>query len=237
MDRPELTGSVRPFLSLVSNRLGERSPSVIYPCIRDLLENGLDVTRFSAGESKPQRQDVTQYLAAWSRHAGLNEEESGQWLIEYCKTVLASISTRTPAAIAHSTKSNLRYIYRSAVAFRCQFEQNPFRARCCTECPFCPEMQAKLRVEAEEALKPKPVASPPLPEPVLPVKQANRQQFEAAMRLALEEVQKGAKLTRVLQLLKERGLKTATGRDWRYGNLRTELLKWRCSIDKPKTPQ
>ena len=89
--------------------LGDRGKNTFYPCIWDLVEHGLDLARFSADEIKSQRQDITQYLAAWSRHTGLSEEESSSWLIDYCIGRLSSLSTRSPAAIRHNTKSNLRY--------------------------------------------------------------------------------------------------------------------------------
>ncbi len=69
----------KPFLRILNAMLGDRGKDTVYPCIRDLVENGLDLARFSASEIAPQRQDVTQYLAAWSRHAGLSEEESYGW--------------------------------------------------------------------------------------------------------------------------------------------------------------
>src|SRR5947207_15722449 len=123
-----MTNEGRLFLGILETMLGEPGKDRIYPCIRDLVKHGLDLTRFAAGETKPQRQDITQYLAAWSRHAGLTQEESSGWLIDYCTDMLSSLSTRTSAAIRHSTKSNLRYIYRSEVPFLCECANNRFRA-------------------------------------------------------------------------------------------------------------
>ncbi len=220
-----MTNEGRPFLSKLEIQLGERAESVIYPCIRDLVEHGLDLARFSAGESTPQRQDITQYLAAWSRHAGLSEEESKGWLIDYCVAMLASLSKRTPAAIRHSTKSNLKYIYKSAVPFLCQCANNRFRAYCSSDCPVYADMQVKLLDQANEALKPRsfvPVRTP-LFEPVLPVKKLHLEQFQTGLRLALDEIQKGTKMPRIVEILNERGLKTRTGRNWLYSTLRNEL--------------
>lgn len=224
------------FLSKLDALLGDRIKETLYPCIRDLVEHGLDLTRFPAGEIAPQRQTLTQYLAAWSRHAGLSEEESRGWLIDYCVARLAVLSKRTPAAIRHSTESNLRFIYRSAVPFRCRCANNPFRADCRNDCPVHADMQAKLRAEAAEALQPKPlIRSPaPLPETVLPVKKANLEQFQAGLRLAREEIQKGTKLPKIVELLSERGLKTRTGRKWKYAILRNELQNWeRAQVPSP----
>jgi hypothetical protein len=97
----------RPFLDLLDTMLDDRGKGMLYPCVRDLVEHGLDLTRFAAGGAAPQRQDITRYLAAWSRHAGLSESASSDWLIDYCVRLLAPLSRRTPAAIRHSTKSNL----------------------------------------------------------------------------------------------------------------------------------
>ena len=191
-----MTNEGKPFLNGLDTMLGDRAKGTIYPCIRDLVEHGIDLTRFADGKIRPQRQDVTQYLAAWSRHAGLSEAESSAWLIDYCVALLASLSKRTPAAIRHSTKSNLRYIYRSAVPFLCHCADNPFRAHCSPDCPVYPDMQAALRAKAAELLKPKPIVIRPAPVivTVLPVKKANLEQFQTGLRLALDEVRKGTKL-------------------------------------------
>ena len=233
MERTHMRNGGRPFLSILDTMLGDRGKDRIYPCIRDLVEHGLDLARFVAGEITPQRQDITQYLAAWSRHAGLSEEESSGWLIDYCIDMLSLLSTRSAAAIRHSTKSNLRYIYRSDVPFLCECANNRFRAQCSTDCPVFADMQTKLRDGANEKLRPRPVARPqvPLIEPVLPVKKVYREQFETGLRLALEEVQKGTKLRRIVEFLNERGLKTRTGRPWKYEILHNELQNVRRNLN------
>jgi hypothetical protein len=215
----------RTFLNVLDTLLGGRGKDTLYPCIRDLVEHGLDLARFAAGERTPQRQDITQYLAAWSRHAGLSEEEASAWLIDYCVARLVAISRRTPAAVRHSTKSNLRYIYRSAVPFLCHGANNPFRARCHPDCPVYADMEAKRQAKAIEMAQPRPAFRPPDPVIVsLPVKVANQEQFQTGLRLALDEVRKGTKMPRIVELLNKRGLKTRTGREWKYGILRNELL-------------
>jgi hypothetical protein len=220
------------FLNVLETLLGARAKDTLYVCIRDLVEHGLDLARFAAEEPKPQRQDITQYLAAWSRHAGLSEEESSAWLVEYCATVLVVLSRRTPAAIRHSTKSNLRYIYRSAVPFICHGANSPFRAHCCPECPVYADMEIKRQAQALEMAQPRPVYVPPPIVVMVPVKVANREQFQQGMRFAIEEVQKGTKLRRIVELLNERGLKTKTGRPWTYGSLRNQLE----AVDIPRVP-
>ena len=231
-----MTNAGTPFLNALETRLGDRGKETLYLCIRDLVEHGLDLARFAAGETKPQRQDITQYLAAWSRHVGLSEEESRAWLIEYCATLLASISRRTPNAIRHSTKSNLKYIYGSAVPFLCQGESNPFRAHCRPDCPVYAEMQIKRLEKAKELLQPRVFVRPPAPliQTVLPVKVVHQEQFQTGLRLAHDEAQKGTKKPRIVELLNERGLKTRTGRKWTYRILCKEL---RTVQNSPVPPQ
>jgi len=226
----------RLFLNALDTLLGDRGKDTLYLCIRDLVEHGLDLARFAPGELRPQRQDITQYLAAWSRHAGLSEEESSAWLVEYCAAVLVAISRRTPAAVRHSTKSNLRYIYRSAVPFICHGPNSPFRAHCCPECPVYADMEAKRQAKAIELAQPRPAFRPPDPVIVpIPVKVANKQQFETGLRLALDEVRKGTKIRQIVELLKERGLKTKTGREWNYATLRRELEGVTNPYDPPQS--
>jgi hypothetical protein len=225
----------RPFLKVLDTLLGGRGKDTLYPCILDLVEHGLDLARFAAGEGTPQRQDITQYLAAWSRHAGLSEEEASAWLVDYCATLLVALSRRTPAAVRHSTKSNLRYIYRSAVPFLCHGANNPFRAHCCPECPVYADMQAKREAKAIELAQPRPAFRPPAPVIVsLSVKEANHEQFQTGLRLALEEVRNGTKMPRIVELLNERGLKTRTGREWKYAILRNELMALRNARVRPQ---
>jgi len=233
MEGTNMTNGGSPVLSILETMLGDRAKDRIYPCIRDLVEHGLDLARFGVGEITPQRQDITQYLAAWSRHAGLNEAESSGWLIDYCIDMLSSLSTRTPAAIGHSTKSNLRYIYRSDVPFLCGCANNRFRAQCTNDCPVFADMQAKLLARTSETLHPRPVPPPQalMIEPVLPVKKVYREQFETGLRLALEEVQKGTKMRRIVEFLNERGLKTRTGRLWKDAILRNELRNFRSNLN------
>ncbi len=209
--------------------LGDRARDMIYPCIADLAEHGVEQTRFPEGATIPHRQVITQYLAAWGRHAGLTEDDSRSWLVDYCLARHLATSSKSPAAMRHSTKSNVRYIYRSAVPFRCNYEDNPFRAHCRPECPFYAGKEARLREEAIQALNPRPVPppQPPVIQPVLTVKAVYLEQFQLALRLAQEEIAKGTKLQRITDMLNAQGLKTRTGRPWRHPILRAEIMRIR----------
>lgn len=215
------------FAKTLAAILREREVDVIYPCIRDLLENGAVLTRFSDSELKPQRQDITQYMAAWSKHVGLGEEECRSWLVEYCVTMLSSISKTSPSGIRHSTKSNIKYIYRSDVPFSCEHENNSFRAQCSRDCPAYVAMITKACDRRNETSR-KPSSALPagiVEAQFIPVKEIYRGQFEISLRLIHDETKKRTKKKKIIQLLNEQGLKTRTGRRWTYGILSYELKK------------
>lgn len=208
--------------------LGDTGRDLAFPCIQDLVVNGLQLSRLSSSDVVPNRQDVTQYLAAWCRFAGLDKNACREWLTDYAVTMLASISKTSPSGIRHSTKSNVRYIYRDKVAFTCGREGNQFRARCDSACPVYAEMGRKPTKTKDEKVSIAPSdASPDASAilPAVPVKQIYREQFEAAMEFVLRELKKGAKITSLVHILNQRGMKTRTGRKWTYGILSTEVKK------------
>ena len=215
------------FATTLAAMLRERGEDVIYPCIQDLLDNGLTLARFSPGEVKPQRQDITQYMAAWSKHVGFGDEECRSWLIEYCVVMLSPISRTSLSGIRHSTKSNIKYIYRSDVPFVCERENNPYRAKCSKECPayaaIIPKACDARNEKARESISERPADV--VETQVLPVKAIYRDQFEIALRLVHDETKKGTKKKLIVQLLNEQGLKTKTGRRWTYSILHAELRK------------
>lgn len=221
-----MNGHESSFLSAMRGLARERGGERVYPCIADLLEHGLTLTRFAPGKRPPERQDITQYLAAWSRHAGLSQEECRAWLIDYCGVVLASLSRRTFAGIRHSTQANIRYIYKDEVPFLCQCEKNRFKARCGPECPLYAEMQARLAANPDEPWPPRvrPRSSLVPFTPVLPVKAVHREQFEKALELIREEAAKGTSRARIFHLIQERGFKTRTGRKWTLATFYREIV-------------
>lgn len=205
----------------------------LYPCVPDLIADAISPARFPPGTPRPDRQSVTQFLAAWSRHAGLTEEECRGWLVEYCATRLSRISKSSPAAIRLSTKSNIKYIYGSAVAFLCQGEANPFRACCRRDCPVFAAM-AEARQARDEALENPPPKRPPTPRVIVPpTKVLHREAFLASVALAQAELAKGRKVAAILRLLRARGMKTRTGRSWTYGILCSEMAKMKLRPPGP----
>jgi hypothetical protein len=195
----------------------------LFPCVEDLVGNGPNLTRFQAEGAIPNRQEMTQYLAAWGRSVGLDEENCRTWLTDYAVTILSAISRSSPSAIRHSTKSNVRYIYRSEIPFVCGRESNRCRARCEPHCPVYEAMAGKT-LEGELArLKPRPEPTPTVQ--LLPVKARYRQEFEASLEMVRTALAGGETIADILQRLQEQGMKTRTGRSWTETTLRTEIRK------------
>lgn len=226
------------FVAALKERLPDQGDAALFPCIRDLLEHALCVARFPDGAPVPNRQDVTQYLAAWSKRVGLTEAACRDWLTDYCVTMLASISTATASRIRHSTKSNVRYIYRSGAPFACGREENRFKATCSRECPAYAEWKPEITTETSPAA---PVVQNDRPadagvSPYLPVKERYREQFQTALDLVRQESAKGTETRALLGLLHHHGLKTRTGREWTDVILRTEIRKMTATADDPCAP-
>jgi hypothetical protein len=216
-----------PFLEKLTALLGDSGREAIFPCIGDLVVNGLQVSRFAPSDNLPNRQDVTQYLAAWCKDVRLSEDASRTWLCDYAASMLAPLSNSSPSAIRHSTKSNVKYTYGSDCPFVCEREGNRFRADCSKTCPVYGEMVTKAAktaadslaaMERRHAVAPSTDAGPS-------VKEVHREQFLSAMQLVSREMSKGTKKTGILDLLKQQGLKTRTGREWTYGILISEIRK------------
>lgn len=209
--------------------LADSGREAIYPCIADLVANGLQVSRFAPSDHMPNRQDVTQYLAAWCKDARLSKDAARTWLCDYAVSTLAPLSNSSPSAIRHSTKSNVTYIYRSDRPFVCEREDNKFRANCSKTCPVYDEMvtkAAKMKADSLAAMKRRHAAV--LPTDVViasSVKKVHREQFLSAMQLVSREVSKGTKKSLILDLLKQQGMKTRTGREWTYTVLASEIRK------------
>ena len=195
----------------------------LFPCIKDLLSSGMDSKHLSVGQYGSSRQDITQYLAAWFKYIGVSQDDCQDWMIEYSVQVLSKISSSSHSRIRHSTKSNLKYIYKSDVSFDCGCENNIFKAFCSSKCPIYKEMSDKYK-------QPKPApqiyeyrSAIKEVEPALSLKDRYREQFEKALETAIKHIEKGVSKKEVLILLNDREFKTITGRKWTYSTLLNEL--------------
>ena len=217
----------KPFLEKLTALIGAVGREAIFPCIGDLVMNGLQVSRFAPSDHVPNRQDVTQYVATWCKDVRLSEDAARTWLCDYAVSALAPLSNSSPSAIRHSTKSNVKYNYGSDRPFVCGREGNRFRADCSRTCPVYNEMQtreAKTTADSLAAME-RRHAGAPATDARASVKEVHREQFLSAMQLVSRELSKGTKKTGILALLKQQGAKTRTGREWTYGILDSEIRK------------
>jgi hypothetical protein len=216
--------------------ISENNQEYIFPCIEDLVENGLDLTRFSSEEHIPSRQDVTQYIAAWFKYTGLSADACREWMSEYSVDLLSAISSSSKSRIRHSTKSNIKYIYSSDKTFNCGCEGNALKAACAPTCPIYAEMTRSAE-ESKAAAKDKTYEIKPEDRvateiaPSYSVKEQHRGQFEEAMRIAQQHLEQRVSRKEIVSLLNERGFKTRTGRQWTSSILAGELKKLNSDID------
>lgn len=202
---------------------------LIFPCIRDLVENGLTQTRFTNDDRLPARHDITLYLAGWCNYAQISKEHCRDWLLEYCVLKLSSISKTSASGIRHSTKSTVKYIYRDNIPFICGCEDNKFKALCSEGCPIYTQMKDKYAEQQKNELQKiensrKPMKFIPDLQPIL-IKDSHKAQFEEALLFIQSMIKKKTKRKTIIQLLNDRKLKTRTGRAWTGPILSSELKK------------
>ena len=131
------------YLKTLKEMLKDKDEKYLFFCIKDLVSNGLTLSRFSCEDSKPSRQDITQYIAVWFKYIGISSDKCLDWMKGYCIEVLSAISSSSPSRIRHSTKSNIKYIFNAEITFQCRCEKNPFKASCEQDCPVYKEMYEK----------------------------------------------------------------------------------------------
>lgn len=199
----------------------------LFPCVRDLISSGMESKHLSVGHNGASRQDITQYLAAWFKYIGVSQDDCQDWMIEYSVQILSEISSSSYSRIRHSTKSNLKYIYKSDVGFDCGCENNIFKAFCSLKCPVYKEMSDKYKQTppAPQIYEYRSTIEKIEPES-LSLKEGYREQFEKALETAIRHIENGVSKKDVLILLNKCEFKTRTGRKWTYSTLLNELKNY-----------
>lgn len=190
-------------------------------CIQDLVENGLSSDRF-ADESfrKPSRHEITLFLASWCKLVGFKAEIYRDWLTSYCIDVLSKISSSSASQIRHSTKSSINYIHRSDILFSCNCENNIFKALCSSNCPIYVDMKnvylRNLEAEQKKIEEYQRITEESEPDPnSLSVTERYKKQFEEAVALIKQYLEKGHTKKEIAIFLNKKGHKTITGCDWK----------------------
>lgn len=215
--------------NILKEILDEEKKKYLFPCIKDLVVNGLTLERFPDGDSPPSRQEITQYLAAWCRYIGMDSDTCLEWMIEYCTHVLSVLSSSSKSRIRHSTKGNIKYIYKSEVKFECTREENPFKAHCSSQCPVYEEMAHVI--EARKMSEDVPYyeravdseIENQLPESKPSIKEIYKEQFEKALTVISDCLDQDLSRKRIVTLLNKRDFKTRTGKKWSYSTLANEI--------------
>ena len=209
--------------------LDDSQKQKIYLCIQDLLSSGIVPERFKAGESFPSRQDVTHFILAWLKHIGVSADRCRNWIIRYCEKELSQISSSSPSRIRHSTKSLIKYNYRSeAVSFDCGCEQNKLKAACEPNCPIYGEMKVKHKIRMKQLYDDihyvRPKLQPPA-EPPPQVRERYKEQFGKAMDVVKEHLNQVSSIDEMTRYLNDQGYKTRNGKSWTSSTLRNETKK------------
>jgi hypothetical protein len=204
-----------------------------FPCIEDLVGNGLSVDRFTDADRRPQRHEITIFLASWCRKAGLEPEAYRDWLIDFSVEILSVLSASPASKIRHSTKSSIKYVHRSEVPFYCACKNNFFKAACSSDCPVYDEMgesvvqrlaEERKKVEKEEERQrllqiqyEKELAALP-PKKIRP-KVKYKKQFEEAVKLIKQYLDEGYTKKAISAILNEKGYVTSIGSKWSPGSV------------------
>lgn len=193
-------------------------------CIKDLVENGLSLDRFADDSYKPCRHEITLFLASWCKLAGFEAEAYRDWLTNYCVDVLSEISSSSASQIRHSTTSSINYIHRSDIPFLCNCENNVSKALCSSNCPIYDEMKdvylRNLEAEQKKIEEYQRIKEENKPDPKsLSVTKRYEKQFEEAVALTKQYLEKGHTKKEIATFLNEKGYKTRRGYDWKAGTV------------------
>jgi hypothetical protein len=225
------------YLETLKEILKEKDKKYLFPCIKDLVSNGLLLSRFSSEDIKPLRQDITQFIAIWFKYIGISSDKCLDWMNEYCLKVLSAISSSSNSQIRHSTKSNIKYIYNSDITFYCRCEKNPFKASCEQNCSVYKEMFDKNKeIEAKEADKfyktNTEIKDNLIESQRISIRDKYKDQFEEAMEFVINLIKKGISKKDIVTSLNNRGFKTRMGKKWTYSILGNELRMYNKNIEK-----
>jgi len=209
------------------------NPKYLFPCVEDIISGRIESTSSPAIADRFSRQDVTQYLASWFKYIGVSKEACQEWMIEYAVQVLSKISSSSHSRIKHSTKSNLKYIYKSDMSFDCGCESNIFKASCNQNCPIYKEMSDKYKERkvqrSRQTYDIKPIANKDEVEQYS-LKDKYKEQLEKALETAIKYVEKGISKKEIVKSLNDQDFKTRTGKKWSYPTLMKELKVFKSKL-------
>lgn len=193
--------------------------------LEDLVLHGPRYDQWNLPSGRPNRMELTEFLARWLKAKGVSQEQAIQWLLDYCFQVLAPFSKTGPSGIRHGTKANTRWVYNSELFF--DFEalaSQPPETQWESKPPYMhvfARFHELLPAEKQRAFQVR-LRSIPV-QVTLPVKERHREKYQQGLQLAREKVGAGQSLEKIVTALNEAGYPTRTGRRWTTGTLYRSL--------------
>ncbi len=245
MDHMKESDTDVDYLKTLRKAFSKAIKSYLFPCIEDLVKNGLSLSRFSSDEFKPMRVDITKFIASWFKFTGLAADEYRQWLIDYSTDILSVISSSSKSRIRHSTKSIIKYIHNSDISFECDCENNQFKAVCAKSCPvytrmlqLAQEKEARkanvtYEITEEDRLNRQKMTYTQLPQSK---REEFKEQYEKAMLFVKEKAKSHISIKNLISLLDEDGYKSAIGKTWTYSALHNSLKENNIKIPRKTHP-
>jgi hypothetical protein len=209
------------FLSRLKDLLRE-SERAMPAWMEELLLHGPRLEEWPEPRMRPNRMEMTEFLARWLKYAGIGRQEALEWLLGYCCEVLSEYSQSGRSQIRHGAKYNVRYVYDGSI--ECDFSalEGSLPAEFEGRPPFMPVLE-RWREQLEEEKRRRRESYVWVPPVVLSVKERYREQFEKGLQFAREKLGAGEGLAKVLTLMNQQGFLSRTGRRWSASTLMLSL--------------
>ena len=193
--------------------------------LEDLVLNGPRYEQWIPAKGLLYRMALTEFLARWLKAAGLSQEQTLEWLLEYTFQTLAQFAKTGRSGIRHGTKGNTRWVYNSDFSFDFDAIANqPLSPDWMGKPAYMPvfaHWQELLPLEKKKAQELRIASAPPMIS--RSVKERHREKYEEGLKIAREKQAADDTLEQIVQLLNETGFPTRTGRKWTQGTLYQSL--------------
>jgi len=227
------------YLNTVKQILYENNKRLLFSCIKDLSINGLSFERFPEGEYIPSQKELTKFMASWFKYVGMSAEECRDWMSLYCAQVITHTYPHFDPRKEQSVNSHINDVYESDIIFDCECENNPLKAVCNRDCPVYGGMLNKYkdREAEEEAMffgntAKKIVKGPQVTPRTREVKEKYKVQFNEAMKILFDQVEKKIAKEEIVDFLNYHGFRSKTGKEWQLSTLYHELRKHKRNLQK-----
>lgn len=201
------------------NRLARQKQITPYVCIIELIERTLKYKTSNQNDNHPTRTDITEYLTAWFRHVKFLPEEIQSFLVSYAVDVLSAISSSSPGSIRHSTKSIIKYIYRSDFEFKCYAGHNNVRSICSPDCPIYQTQKQLYEEKVAQELREreeseKRIAELTKPDSETQAKLERKRIYQETIDIIFKKREEKVPYTKIAELLNQQKRPSQHGKTW-----------------------